>query len=128
MNGPLGRQRNAELYRKQLAGSPVVFPAPVSYQTRHIYNQFVIRADRRDGLRNRLTERGIGSEIYYPLPLHLQKCFAYLGYREGDFPVSERLATRDFGAADISRADTRRYRVCVYAHTQLLRVVRQLPR
>ena len=88
----IGRQRNAELYRLQLSGSPIAFPAPVSYQTRHIYNQFVIRADRRDGLRNRLTESGIGSEIYYPLPLHLQNCFAYLGYREGDFPVSERLA------------------------------------
>ena len=87
-----GRQHNAELYRKQLAGSPLDFPALVSYQTRHIYNQFVVRADRRDGLRNRLTQRGIGSEIYYPLPLHLQKCFAYLGYREGDFPVSEKLA------------------------------------
>ena len=87
-----GRQRNAALYREQLAGSPVEFPAPAMYQTRHIYNQFVIRAKDRDGLKNRLTENGIGCEIYYPLPLHLQQCFAYLGYRTGDFPVSEKLA------------------------------------
>ena len=88
-----GRQRNAALYRTQLAGVPVHFPAPAIYQTRHIYNQFVIRAKDRDGLKNHLAENGIGSEIYYPLPLHLQECFAYLGYRAGDFPVSERLAS-----------------------------------
>jgi dTDP-4-amino-4,6-dideoxygalactose transaminase len=87
-----GRQRNAELYRRQLTGSVVVFPAPTSYQTRHIYNQFVVRTERRDALRQHLTESGVGSEIYYPLPLHLQQCFAYLGYRKGDFPVSEGLA------------------------------------
>ena len=88
------RQRNAELYRQLLetAGAPIVVPRPALYQTRHIYNQFVIRCERRDALRESLQQKGVGTEIYYPLPLHLQPCFAYLGYKEGDFPVSERVA------------------------------------
>ena len=88
------RQRNAESYRKLLeaAGAPVVVPRPAPYQTRHIYNQFVIRCERRDELRGYLQRNGVGTEIYYPLPLHLQPCFAYLGYKEGDFPVSERVS------------------------------------
>jgi dTDP-4-amino-4,6-dideoxygalactose transaminase len=90
-----GRQKNADLYRSLLApaGLPVTLPYPAEYQTRCIYNQFVIRSPRRDELKAWLNENGIGTEIYYPLPLHRQACFADLGYKEGDFPESERAAS-----------------------------------
>jgi dTDP-4-amino-4,6-dideoxygalactose transaminase len=71
--------------------SPVQLPF-VSPHAHHVFHQYVIRAKRREELRRFLTERGIGTEVYYPLPLHLQAAFAYLGYQEGDLPESERAA------------------------------------
>jgi dTDP-4-amino-4,6-dideoxygalactose transaminase len=58
----------------------------------HVYNQFVVRVPGRDVMRERLAEAGVSTEVYYPLPLHLQECFDYLGYREGDLPRAERAA------------------------------------
>jgi len=88
-----GRRANAQRYRRLFreAGleGRVVLPEDVPG---HVYNQFVIRCPRRDDLRKFLEENGIGTEIYYPLPLHLQECFRGLGYREGDFPNAERAA------------------------------------
>ena len=89
-----GRQRNAALYAEFLtkSGVPVEAPRPPEFQTRHIYNQFVILCRRRDELREYLKQHGVGTEIYYPVPLHLQECFLPLGYKVSAFPVSERLA------------------------------------
>jgi dTDP-4-amino-4,6-dideoxygalactose transaminase len=88
------RRANARLYAELLgAGTPLVsLPQPAAYQTRHVCNQFVVRSPQRDRLRAYLKEHGVGNEIYYPLPLHQQACFQDLGYREGDFPQSERAA------------------------------------
>lgn len=83
------RRRNAALYDQLLGGSQVVTPfiAPGNHS---IYNQYVIRVRNRDAVKQALADRGIGSAIYYPIPLHLQECFADLGYRAGDLPESER--------------------------------------
>jgi dTDP-4-amino-4,6-dideoxygalactose transaminase len=90
------RQEHALVYRNRfhesgLLGSGIVLPE--ERMGRHIYNQFVIRCQDRDGLKKHLTDKGVGTEIYYPLPLHLQECFAYLGHTQGDFPHSEQAAT-----------------------------------
>ena len=91
-----GRAKNAELYRAGLAARnvPVTPLTPEPYQTRHIYNQFVIRGERRDELQAHMKGQGIGTEVYYPIPLHLQPCYAFLGHKPGDFPVSENLAAQ----------------------------------
>jgi dTDP-4-amino-4,6-dideoxygalactose transaminase len=93
------RQKHADLYRDLFrqaglvgtVGLPeVVDPTPGVRS--HIYNQFVIRTPNRDALREFLTAQGIGTEIYYPVPFHLQECFGNLGHKTGDFPESERAA------------------------------------
>jgi dTDP-4-amino-4,6-dideoxygalactose transaminase len=99
------RQRNAERYRRLFAetglevadssphrlkqNGPPHLLLPKVVADRHIFNQFVIRAARRDHLRTALQAKGIGTEVYYPVPLHLQECFSYLGYQAGSFPESE---------------------------------------
>jgi dTDP-4-amino-4,6-dideoxygalactose transaminase len=90
-----GRQRNARVYDRAFEtadlGKAVETPRVVP-GNRHIFNQYVIRVRDRDPLRQHLMAAGIGTEIYYPVPLHLQECFAYLKHRKGDFPHSERAA------------------------------------
>jgi dTDP-4-amino-4,6-dideoxygalactose transaminase len=106
-----GRQANASYYDERFfaAGAqtsavpldgqperlPLRTPQPARRGARHIYNQYVIRvpAERREALQAHLKEKGVGTAIYYPLPLHLQPCFAYLGYKKGALPHSERAAT-----------------------------------
>jgi dTDP-4-amino-4,6-dideoxygalactose transaminase len=86
-----GRRKNATFYDKHLAGLPLVLPR-IREDCISVYNQYVIRTDRRDGLREHLTELGIGNEIYYPVPLHFQECYRELEYREGDMPEAEKAA------------------------------------
>ena len=88
------RQRNAATYRRLFAQagiSSVALPVEAP-DRRHIYNQFVIRVPHRDKVIQTLRDAQIGVEIYYPVPIHLQECFRYLGYREGDLPASEAAA------------------------------------
>mgnify|MGYP003590876771 FL=1 len=91
-----GRQANAARYEKLFAQTDLVkngqVVLPAAKTNRHIYNQFVIRAQNRDGLIAHLRSRDVGTEIYYPVPLHLQECFRSLGYKAGDFPESEKAA------------------------------------
>lgn len=103
------RQRNAARYRTLFEssglrltdgtledGADVALPTELPGR-RHIYNQFVIRTRNRDGLKRHLTENGIGCEVYYPQPMHVQKCFADWGYHEGGFPEAERAAAQSIG-------------------------------
>ena len=88
------RQKKAERYRglfEDLRSSVKGFELPtVQYQNRHIFHQYVIRVPERDRLKQFLAAEGIGTDIYYPVPLHLQECYAFLNYRRGDLPNSEK--------------------------------------
>lgn len=85
------RRRNAAFYDERFADTVVKTPY-ISPDCVSIYNQYVIRIPKRDELVTHLKEKGIGSAIYYPRPMHLQECFRHLGYKDGDFPESERAA------------------------------------
>ncbi|MCS7300336.1 MAG: DegT/DnrJ/EryC1/StrS family aminotransferase [Fimbriimonadales bacterium] len=85
------RRYHATLYRTLLADAPLQLPVVRPYNY-HVYHQFTVRTPQRDALRDYLREQGIESAVYYPLPLHLQPAYRFLGYNEGDFPHAERAA------------------------------------
>lgn len=86
------RRENARLYTEKLKGVNIITPSePDGYY--HVFHQFSIRTSKRDSILNGLTEAGIASAIYYPVPLHLQESYKDLGYKKGDFPVSEAVAS-----------------------------------
>jgi dTDP-4-amino-4,6-dideoxygalactose transaminase len=87
------RRRNAAHYDAHLNVPGIVKPAAVYGSKHHIYNQYVLSVpDRRDGLRKFLSDNQIGNEVYYPVSFHEQECFRFLGYKHGDFPLSEHAA------------------------------------
>jgi dTDP-4-amino-4,6-dideoxygalactose transaminase len=115
------RQENAGIYDRLFAGAGLTSgaganAAPVRLLARtagatHVFHQYVIRAARRDELRQFLTDRKIGTEIYYPLPLHLQPAFSYLGLKEGALPVAEQAAREVLALPmfpELSEAEMRR--------------------
>ncbi|MCD4828581.1 MAG: DegT/DnrJ/EryC1/StrS family aminotransferase [Candidatus Cloacimonetes bacterium] len=89
-----GRRANADYYREHLADVPQIKLPVIRDEALTIYNQFTLDCEDRDGLMEHLRAKGVGCAIYYPLPLHMQECFAYLGCNKGDFPHSERAAER----------------------------------
>jgi dTDP-4-amino-4,6-dideoxygalactose transaminase len=84
-----GRRGNASFYDRELKDLSQVITPKIDHRARSVYNQYTLRAERRDELVSWLREKEIGCAVYYPLPLHLQECFHDLGYGEGDFPVAE---------------------------------------
>ncbi len=87
-----GRRANAAYYNEALANMAEITTPTIRDYNQSIYNQYIIRVPRRDQCKAFLLENGIGCEIYYPVPMHLQECFAELGYKTGDMPVSEAAA------------------------------------
>jgi dTDP-4-amino-4,6-dideoxygalactose transaminase len=90
----LSRRENAALYDEMLKGFDGIDFAEEAPFAKSVYHLYVIMVDDRDGLQKYLGEKGIATGLHYPLPLHLQKAYAHLGYKEGDFPVAERSARR----------------------------------
>jgi len=85
------RQEHAEVYNKKLKGMEITLPKAENFN-HHIYNQYTIALKNRDELKDFLKQKNIGCEVYYPVPLHLQECFKYLGYKKGACPVAEKRA------------------------------------
>jgi dTDP-4-amino-4,6-dideoxygalactose transaminase len=119
------RARNAAYYDAAFAragiGHKVVTPPRAASGARHIYNQYCIRVERRDELRAWLAKQGVGAEIYYPLPLHMQQCFAYLGHRPEDFPESLRASTETLALPIYPELDESQLRYVVDAVAAMFR-------
>lgn len=86
------RRANAAFYDAAFACEPKILTPKIARENYSVYNQYVVRVPNRDKCLQELRARGVNCEIYYPLPLHKQECFAKLGYKDGDFPVAERVA------------------------------------
>jgi dTDP-4-amino-4,6-dideoxygalactose transaminase len=102
---------------------PVIVPV-VAPSCTHIFYVYALRVRQRDRLRAYLSEHGVGTDVYYPMPLHLQPCFASLGYRKGDFPAAERAAEESLALPmypELSEAQQ------VYIVTQIADFYHQLP-
>ena len=84
------RREHAAYYTRAFSELPQVTPPAVDPANEHIFHQYTIRAERRDGLQAHLEKEGIGHAVYYPIPLHRQHCFAQLGYKDGSLPEAER--------------------------------------
>jgi dTDP-4-amino-4,6-dideoxygalactose transaminase len=108
------RREHAVYYTRALADIPggVVRPPAVDPANEHIFHQYTVRVERRDNLREHLKAQGIGSAVYYPVPLHLQPCFSHLGYRPGRFPEAER-ASREVLSLPVYPELTRAQLDCV---------------
>lgn len=119
-----GRQRNAKIYDSlfveaglaEASGGPSNVVLPKVAMNRHIFNQYVIRLSERDQLQAYLKNHGVGTEVYYPVPMHIQECFAYLGHKGGDFPGSESAANETLALPiypELSEAQLRYVVECV---------------
>jgi dTDP-4-amino-4,6-dideoxygalactose transaminase len=117
------RRENAQRYREMFHRAGIVgagrvqLPLELS-DRRHVYNQFVIRTPNRDQLCQFLNDRSIGNEIYYPVPLHLQKCLAYLGYQKGDFPECERAVSQALALPIFPELSVRQQQIVADAVTE----------
>jgi dTDP-4-amino-4,6-dideoxygalactose transaminase len=88
------RRVNAAWFNQQLAGVPGVTTPVTDPLNEHIFHQYVVQVDRRDALQAHLKDQGVGSAVYYSIPLHLQQCFGFLGYKAGQLPVCEAASHR----------------------------------
>ena len=121
------RQENAATYRRlfaeRLPSADVVLPTqPAGYS--HIYNQFVVRVPQRERVRDFLTRHGVGTEVYYPVPFHLQECFAYLGHARGDFPASEAAAASTLALPIYGELTTEQQEIVVDTLGSVLKSIR----
>ena len=120
------RRENAARYRRLfdegLGDAPIVLPLEPEGRF-HIYNQFVVRVPHRDRVRTVLTGHGIGTEVYYPVPFHLQECFSSLGYQPGDFPAAESAAASTLALPIYGELTTAQQNLVVQAVTDAVRVV-----